>query len=772
VRPDAIVIGAGPNGLVAANVLADAGWEVLVLEAEHEPGGAVRTSTALHPNFRHDLFSAFYPMTAASPVIAELHLDEDGLRWTHAPSVLAHPRPDRPAVVLSRDLDITIRSVDAAHPGDGNRYRRLYEQWTRVGGPLMASLLRPFPPVRPAWRLLRAAGVDGTLDLARLALLPVRRMVEEVFDGEAAGLLFAGNALHADLTPDSAGSGLFGWMLTSLGQQLGFPVPVGGAGEITAALARRARRRGVRIECGRPVARIDVASGCARGVVTEDGERVAARTVVADCDATTLLVEMVGADHLPSRALRRIGRFQRAGGTFKVDWALATPVPWSDPAVNGAGTVHVADGLDELTVTAAQLAMGQVPREPFLLVGQMTTADATRSPAGTESMWAYTHVPQRVVGDAGPDGICGRWDDTERDAFAGPDGSAHRAVGAGLLVSGPGSIGVVAPGYGAARSQPGRGRHQRRDGTSPSATGVPSDDRCRASGDPDRRSVPRVGLGPPRRRRPRCVRRQRGARRTGPFSPAPPARTRSSGTTVRPRRIDGSRVVVVGATSGVGRAVALSLAARGARLLVVARDSDDVDELAGAARGLGSEAWPLSADIGIAADVARITSAALAHLGGIDTWINAAAGLVVGELADQPVADIQRLIMTNVLGTTLASRAAMAHFDEVGVGVLVNVSSLLGVIPNPIVPTYVMSKFAVRGLTLSLHQSVIGRRGRHVCVVLPGPIDTPMFARAANHSGRPLRAIPPAFSPERVAATVIRSANGPGGNAPRGPPAL
>ena len=256
-------------------------------------------------------------MTAASPVIAELHLDEDGLRWTHAPSVLAHPRPDRPAVVLSRDLDITIRSVDAAHPGDGNRYRRLYEQWTRVGGPLMASLLRPFPPVRPAWRLLRAAGVDGTLDLARLALLPVRRMVEEVFDGEAAGLLFAGNALHADLTPDSAGSGLFGWMLTSLGQQLGFPVPVGGAGEITAALARRARRRGVRIECGRPVARIDVASGCARGVVTEDGERVAARTVVADCDATTLLVEMVGADHLPSRALRRIGRFQRAGGTFR-----------------------------------------------------------------------------------------------------------------------------------------------------------------------------------------------------------------------------------------------------------------------------------------------------------------------------------------------------------------------------------------------------------------------------------------------------------------------
>jgi NAD(P)-dependent dehydrogenase (short-subunit alcohol dehydrogenase family) len=159
--------------------------------------------------------------------------------------------------------------------------------------------------------------------------------------------------------------------------------------------------------------------------------------------------------------------------------------------------------------------------------------------------------------------------------------------------------------------------------------------------------------------------------------------------------------------------------------------------------------------------VDQIVTAAVAHFGGIDTWINAAAALVVGELPDQPVDEIEQLIATNVLGTTLTSRAAMTHFRSRDAGVLINLSSLLGVVPNPIVPTYSMSKFAVRGLTLSLHQSTWHRSPIEVCVVLPGPIDTPMFARAANQSGRAIRAIPPAFSPERVAAAVIRSVKRP-----------
>jgi phytoene dehydrogenase-like protein len=320
--------------------------------------------------------------------------------------------------VLSRDLDITASSLEQAAAGDGDRYRSLYAQWCDVSGPLMGALLRPFPPVRQGGRLLRAAGVGGALELARLALSSVRRMTEENFDGESASLLYAGNALHADLTPDTSGSALFGWMLVSLGQQYGFPVPVGGADGITAALVRRAESLGVEIRYGQEVKRVRVWNGRVDGVLTSEGAHICSRVVLADCDVTTLMTRMIGLDELPGRYVQGVRRFQRAAATFKVDWALSSPVPWSDPAIARAGTVHIADTLDELTVTSAQLAMRQIPDKPFLLIGQMTTADPTRSPPGTESMWAYTHVPQDPLSDAGNSGVTGRWTERDIDQFA------------------------------------------------------------------------------------------------------------------------------------------------------------------------------------------------------------------------------------------------------------------------------------------------------------------------------------------------------------------
>ena len=418
-NPDAIVIGAGPNGLVAANVLADAGWSVLVLEANHEPGGAVRTAEVTAPDFRNDLFSAFYPFTAASPVIADLDLGSFGLRWTHAPKVLVNPRLDLPAAVLSRDIDVTAASLDRSAPGDGDRFRAVFDRWCAVSGPLMNCLLRPFPPVRHAVRLLHDIGLSGTIDLARRALLPLRRMIEEEqFEGEPSALLFAGNALHADLTPEVSGSALFGWMLTCLGQQHGFPVPVGGAASITEALVRRATALGVELECDQLVTRVAVSASKVVGVTTADGTCVASRVVLADCDVTTLMTKMVGTNKLPGEYVNGLRLVQRAASTFKIDWAVESPVPWLDPDVVGAGTVHVAESVDELSVTAAQIAMRQIPDRPFVLVGQMTTSDPTRSPIGTESMWAYTHVPQHATSDAGGRGITTNWTPSDVEAFA------------------------------------------------------------------------------------------------------------------------------------------------------------------------------------------------------------------------------------------------------------------------------------------------------------------------------------------------------------------
>ena len=397
---DAIVIGAGHNGLVAANLLADAGWDVLVLESASVAGGAVRSATSVTaPGFVTDLFSSFYPMTAASPVMAGLDLHEHGLRWAHAPKVLAHLRPEAPAAVLHRDVERTADGIDLDHPGDGEAWRVLAAEWDRYGASMLGALLAPFPPVRAAMRLGLAARLD-LWDLARRLVLPVRTFASELFEGEAAALLLAGNALHADVTPESAPSGLLGWMLVGLGQTVGFPVPVGGAGAITDALLSRLAAAGGRIVCGEPVRRVIVADGRAVGVNTTSGTYRARHAVVAACDAQILYGRLVGEDDLPPAFLARMRSFQRASSTVKVNYALDRPVAWTDPEATGAGTVHIADSLDELTTASAQLTNDLVPEHPFLLVGQTTTADATRSPAGTESLWVYTHVPQHARGDA------------------------------------------------------------------------------------------------------------------------------------------------------------------------------------------------------------------------------------------------------------------------------------------------------------------------------------------------------------------------------------
>ncbi|WP_341720255.1 NAD(P)/FAD-dependent oxidoreductase [Micromonospora sp. FIMYZ51] len=393
---DAVVIGAGHNGLVAANLLVDAGWDVVVLEATEVPGGAVRSAEVTAPGYLSDLYSSFYPLGYISPVLRGLGLDRYGLAWRHAPDVLAHLFPDDRAALLNLDPMVTAASLETFAPGDGERWLAAYAQWRQISGPLTELITTPFPPVRGGLRLLRRLRTGGALRLARRMVLPVRRLGAEMFAGAGGPALLAGSALHTDLSPEEAGSGLYGWLLVMLGQQVGWPVPAGGAQRITDALVARLTERGGRIHYGARVERVLLARGRAMGVRTAGGELWRARrAVLADVPAPALYLDLVGAAALPPRLVADLEHFRWDGSTVKVDWALSAPVPWTNRQLATAGTVHLGADLDGLTDYAATLARGERPRDPFLLVGQMSVADPSHSPPGTESLWSYTHLPFR-----------------------------------------------------------------------------------------------------------------------------------------------------------------------------------------------------------------------------------------------------------------------------------------------------------------------------------------------------------------------------------------
>jgi phytoene dehydrogenase-like protein len=399
---DAVVIGAGHHGLVAAAMLADAGWDVLVLEAQPEPGGAVR-SAELTPGYITDLFSSYYPMTVASPAMAALRLEEHGLRWSHAPAVVGHPRSgaDDDPPIIYRDPARTATELARRERTDGDNWWRVVELWQKIKSPLLDAMLAPFPPVRPMIRLLLKLGTSEAMRLARLLVQPANTMVEQLFDGEAPRVLLLGNAMHADAPPDAPISGAMGFLMTMLGQDYGWPVPVGGAGQLTAALVNRARSAGARIECNHNVSRIHVRGGRAVGVTTAEGRSVRARrAIVADVTAPRLFCDMLPDDAVPAGLRRELEHYVWDPPVVKVNYALREPIPWRSTSLASVGTVHLGADGDGLVRWMADLNTRAVPEHPFMLLGQTTTADPSRSPHGTESVWAYTHLPRHVADDA------------------------------------------------------------------------------------------------------------------------------------------------------------------------------------------------------------------------------------------------------------------------------------------------------------------------------------------------------------------------------------
>jgi phytoene dehydrogenase-like protein len=276
--------------------------------------------------------------------------------------------------------------------------------WEKIKIPFMDAILAPFPPVRPVLQLLRTLGTAEAMRLANLIVQPASTMASRLFDGEAAQLLLLGNAMHADAPPDAPGSGAFGFLLMMLAQDVGWPVPVGGSGKYTAALVHRASSAGAQIQCGQTVTRIHVKGGRAVAVSTAQGRTVRARrAIVADVTAPQLFCDMLPADALRADFLREFDHYIWDPPVVKVNYTLREPIPWRSSKLAGVGTVHLGADSDGLIRWMADLNTRVVPEHPFLLLGQTTTADPTRSPAGTESVWAYTHLPRDIADDESAD---------------------------------------------------------------------------------------------------------------------------------------------------------------------------------------------------------------------------------------------------------------------------------------------------------------------------------------------------------------------------------
>jgi phytoene dehydrogenase-like protein len=363
-RYDAIVVGAGPNGLTAAITMAQAGAAVLLIEANDTIGGGSRSMELTLPGFTHDLCSAIHPLALASPAFRRLGLTEHGLNFVDPDAPLAHLFDDGSIAMLERSVEATAAWLGP----DARAYQRLLSPLVADAAKLNRELLGPLRPPRHPVALARF-GVH--------AIRSVVGMATSVFDGDRARALMAGMAAHSMLPLTTSPTAGIALVLAIAGHSIGWPVARGGSQRIANALGEVLRSLGGEIITSSPVTSMD--------------ELPAHRIALFDVTPRQLLT--IAGDRLPSGYRKRLARYRYGPGVFKMDFALAGPVPWKSPECARAGTVHIGGAMETIASTEAMVNAGVHPDNPFVLAAQQSLFDPSRAPEGEHTLWTYCHVP-------------------------------------------------------------------------------------------------------------------------------------------------------------------------------------------------------------------------------------------------------------------------------------------------------------------------------------------------------------------------------------------